>query len=102
MSREVRSVSTPRRERDVHRESAAVSRPHVLGGTRARGNAVPVRGEIQDGRVVGEDVARSVPAMGAVVQAGGPPSFGGLIVGRAGGGGLGAEAAAPVRGRRGA
>src|SRR6058998_674319 len=72
MSREVRSVSTPRRERDVHRESAAVSRPHVLGETRARENAVLVRGEIQDGRVVGEDVARPVPVMGVVVQDGDP------------------------------
>src|SRR2546422_630218 len=32
MSREVRSVSTPRRECDVYRESAAFSRPDVLAG----------------------------------------------------------------------
>src|SRR2546430_8755959 len=41
MSREVRSVSTPRRERDVHRESATVSRPHLLGWAPGPGNTLP-------------------------------------------------------------
>src|SRR5437870_9826746 len=70
MSREVRSVSTPRREWDVYRESAAFSRPDVLGGTRARVDSVLVRGEIQDGRAVGEDDARSVYVWGSIVQDG--------------------------------
>jgi len=82
MSGEVRSVPTPRREWDIHRESAAFSRPDVLGGTRARVDAVLVHGEIQDGRAVGEDVARSVPVMGVVVQDGDAPSLGHLVRGR--------------------
>src|SRR2546422_7227730 len=57
MSREVRSVPTPRREWDVYRESAAFSRPDVLGGTRARGGAGLLGGEVRDGRGCGGDVA---------------------------------------------
>src|SRR2546428_598698 len=61
VGREVRGVPAPRRERDVDGESAALSRPDVLDGTRAWENPVLVGRHVQDGCEPGKDVARPVP-----------------------------------------
>jgi len=81
MRREVRRVPTPRRERDVHGEPAALSLSDILRRARARIDPVLVGGQVQDGRAAREHVAGPVPVMGVVVQDGDAPSLGDLIRG---------------------
>src|SRR5437867_4166862 len=81
MRREVRRVPTPRRERDVHGEPAALSLSDILRRARARIDPVLVGGQVQDGRAAREHVEGPVPVMGVVVQDGDAPSLGDLIRG---------------------